>query len=454
MSNSANLTSTNSLRDPQAPFRGKGIVPKPITYAPDHTYKYQSTNYAAQINNVEFLGKLIKTIQQKLNRVLTGHEKTYVINKVRNIDPELITKYPMDVLLTALSDALSQSVDDLPRGSLRGDSAALEGGWEEKEQSVDIKEFMKMHIGTTSEQDSSYDVPEQKSMLSSFRSFKSRREGITTGTETIISQLVGLDTSEKIRRSLNPQSNLRQNYIIFDSRYRVKTYGSISAFQWNFVQNLTLADGSVNIYGSLRDIVALRVYPLRIPYVLAGDTAQERISLNVVELSPQGFVAHENRRFHFLFKTTVAGNWIDCQPFNFNDGYYRFNKPVSRLDTLTLTFGDPLKQIQFDADRSNYQIAYGVLVTTITTDIDHNLITGDKVYFEDFTTTNPVADADLIKFINGPDGFYITFIAPTIFTIPLDTSSLAPPPPGIKLSVYFESKRLYIPIEITYIEPE
>lgn len=109
MANSANLTSTNSLRDPQAPLRTRGIVPNPITYAPDQTYKYQSTNYSAKVNNVEFLNALIKQIQQKLNRVVTGHEKMFIINKVRNIDPRLIIEHPKDILLK-LSRMLSYKV--------------------------------------------------------------------------------------------------------------------------------------------------------------------------------------------------------------------------------------------------------------------------------------------------------------------------------------------------------
>lgn len=460
MSNSANLTSTNSLREPQAPIRS-GTRVQPITYGPDHTYKNSSANYNAKINNIDFLNTLIKEIQIKLNRVLTGHEKTFIINKIKNIDPSLVMEHSLGVLVPALRDTILQNLNNLPTGSLRGDSTSLEGGWGDRGQDIDVHEFMKMNIGTTSEQDSSYDIPDQKSQSSGFRTFVARRnasgklikEGIDN-PESSITKFMGIDNVEKIRRTLNPNSNYRQNYIMFDSRYRIGTYGNISVFSWVFVPNLTLASGSLNIYGTIRDIVALRVFPIRIPYVLAADTEQERISLNIVELSPQGFVAHENRRFHFMLRTAVAGNWIDCQPFNFNDGYYRFQKPISTLNTLSLSFGDPIKQIEFDADRSNYQITYGALVTTITTDINNNLITGNKVYFEDFTTIDPTADADLIKIINGSDGFFITFIAPDQFTIPIDTSSLAPTPPGIRLTVYFGSKRIYVPMEITYIEPE
>jgi len=174
--------------------------------------------------------------------------------------------------------------------------------------------------------------------------------------------------------------------------------------------------------------------------------------MNVAEFLPQGYVAHENRRFQFIFKSVIDSQWINCHTQNYNDGCYMFQKPLTRLDRMTVTFGNPLTPIQFDPDRSNYTITYGA-VTLITTSQNHNCQTGDKVYFSDFTTITPAADSDTILKINSLEGLYMTFIALDQFTIPINTLGLAPPPAGVNMTVYFGAKRVYIPMELTYIIP-
>ena len=110
-----------------------------------------------------------------------------------------------------------------------------------------------------------------------------------------------------------------------------------------------------------------------------------------------------------------------------------------------------MRPITFDVDRTSYAITYGA-TTIITTNIDHNLTTGDLVYFEDFTTTNPAIDGNKIHEINSVDGHFITTIASDKFRISINTAGLNPIPPGVAVNVYFDSKRIIIPLEITYIE--
>lgn len=398
---------------------------------PQRDYKYSPSNYNAQINSPIFLDQLFQTIGAKTKRELRKEERAFIINKVRTLDPLMLEKYPQNVLVDNLADILSKKLRvSVAYGSLRDGMDVID--------QVDMHEYIKANIGTTSEQNPEY-------------AFKSL-EGFGDGNQ--IDKFLGTETPMKLCRQLNPLAQYRRNYIVLDSRYRISTLGPITNFSWDFIPNLTLTNGSVNIYGVIRDLMEMRVYPLRIPYLPLADNEQQRISLNIAECSPQGFVAHENRRFLFMFHSTIMGNWIDCDPFKFNDGYYRFQKPLTRLDRLTISFGNPLQALQFDADRSIYNMTYGILNTLVTTPEAHNLITGSLVYFNDFTTTNPTVDSPIIDIINQSQGHYITFISATSFTIPVNTSALSPLPPGFNPIVYYGSKRFYIPLELTYIEPE
>ena len=82
-------------------------------------------------------------------------------------------------------------------------------------------------------------------------------------------------------RLLNPGSLLRKIYLMLDSRYRVLgTDGPISEFKWNYIlQSAVSTQGSVNLIGNVRDIVALRTYPFRIPYVASADNKYARVSV-------------------------------------------------------------------------------------------------------------------------------------------------------------------------------
>ena len=108
--------------------------------------------------------------------------------------------------------------------------------------------------------------------------------------------------------------------------------------QWNYINNLSRDQGSANTYGTVRDIISLRIMPMRIPYLADADNALKRVSMNIDELAPQGFVAHENRRFHFLMTTTTDKNWIDLYAPDYNDGYYHFDDPVTKMDSFTVSF--------------------------------------------------------------------------------------------------------------------
>lgn len=408
-----------------------------LTQPPNFDYTYPQSANVATPNLVK---SLIARISVAKRRQLTQVERIFVINKVRALDYRQLQGNTND-LVAALTELIGKRMESMATGSLRGNIDFAEN--------IDMHELMRESIGTTSEQGPDYSYG-GKSIESIVQESFEPTPGAASPSSTITSFLGASDTM-RLCREINPESTWRRNYVVFDTRYRNPTFGATNTFTWDFMTTLTQANGSVSIYGLLRDLVQVRVFPVRIPYALEADTDQRLISLNIAEFSPQSFVAHENARFHFMFKSTVDGNWIDLQPWNYNDGYFRFQKPITRLDRLSLTFGDPLSPITFDADRSEYTVAYGLL-TTITTPEPHNLQTGDVVFFDNFNTLAPTLNSAAINQMNSSRGLAMTFIGANSFSVPVDTSTCAPPP-AIRLTVYFGSKRAFIPMELVYIDP-
>ena len=117
--------------------------------------------------------------------------------------------------------------------------------------------------------------------------------------------------------------------------------------------------------------------PFRIPAVASAITPYNRITTFVYELCPQSYVAHEERRFHFIGDVEFKlGGWLEVCSDNFSDGEFKFNKPITHLDSMTITFATPLEPIVFDKDRLLGTITSYASPTVIQFPENHNLTTG------------------------------------------------------------------------------
>jgi hypothetical protein len=418
----------------------------------EYIRKYPRRNDNSCINNTVFIEKLLKVIERKLEREVTISESNYVTSIIRTINPDLVRGKTIKGALLVLARICLNELNT------------------PKPEKIDIHELLKAEIGQIAETDSAqsrYDsilLRQQRRK----REEENEEERImdlvppayqVAGTQRPIgalSDFLGATTILDLRRFLLPQTLYQKKSIVLDSRYRILTgegiSTSITKFSWDHINNLATRQGTVNTTGTLKDIVALRVLPLRIPYMLSADTAQKRITIHIEEFTTQSFIAHEDRKFHFMFKTNIDGNYIELEVYTYNNGIFEFEKPITTLDTITISFASPILPIIFDPDRTTYTIAYGA-ISTITTPINHGLLTSDIVYFDNFTTVTPVVDSATIETINRSNGHPITFVSNTSFTINVNTIGLGAVPAGLTLFVYFGSKRFYIPIEITYINP-
>lgn len=440
-----------------------------MDYVSSFQSHYHDSNYKRQYNTDEFYNNIINTVSTKLKRPMELNEKTQTINFIKNMDPDLLTPTlkgkTIPIMVNTLFKEFSTAKCDKPSHD-------------------DSLQFIRNTIGVSSESGTTHGVYDNPSyMIQKMTSEKKAREQLEKlqnqqsptqhdrekkedDKKFEVKNLLGMSSASEAVRILNPKSRYRKNHLLLDSRYRIHTEQSpekIKEFGWGYVQkSMHTTDGSVNVIGNVRDIIGFRIYPFRIPYTLAADNKYQRISVLIKEYTSQSFIAHEDRQFHFMMNSTIDGAFITLDADVYN-GFFWFEKPLTTVDKLTISFGNPLELITFDRDRDYCTFDYFVLapLTQVVTLKPHNLQTGDRVYFSEFDVGQVPAVLVEQKAINdtikttiiSASGHLITKINTTTFTIPVDSSQIMNPLTTIKPKVFYGSKRIFLPMELIYLLP-
>jgi hypothetical protein len=388
--------------------------------------------------NTVLIKEIILHVSRELKRELHVGEQTQIKNFITNLEQDLLQAKTIEKTKKALVNTL---VKEFSKNKVISYARSYE----------DSKETLAKQIGTTSDNNISHGVydavrPQQSSAKPN--------------------DFLGLTTPTEVARMFNPKSTHKRNHLILDSRYRVSDgviQDTIRSYSWYYIPDSQMTpDGSVNIVGNVRDIIGFRIYPFRIPYTYVADNQYSKISLCIEELKTQSFIAHEGRRFHYMLNSNIDSNYINLDADTYN-GFFWFEKPITTLDKITITFGNPLEQITFDNDRDLCSIDYFTYapLTKIKTTITHKLKNGDSVYFTNFKTgfvdPNLVPqvniDSKIKQDINSINGFLITVVNSYEFTIDYNSSIIQSPISDLKVDVYYGSKRLFIPFEVIYINP-
>ena len=223
-----------------------------------------------------------------------------------------------------------------------------------------------------------------------------------------------------------PINSVNTVHLLLDSRYRTLNNDGKEFFSWGHINNWSTAQGTVNSIGNIRDIISVSVHLFKIPNVKSANTPYGLISLTIDEFSAQSTIAHENTNYHFLgtvLRDKVTPEYIPVVTKEYSKGEYKFNKPITTIETLTLRFGSPLQPVIFDKDRLSGSITYGN-PTLFTFSEPHNLLPLSIVYPENFTTNNPSYESGIITEMNNPAGLTSTIISPIEISVPVDTSTI------------------------------
>lgn len=305
---------------------------------------------------------------------------------------------------------------------------------------IDTHELLKKNIGLNSENDT---------VSSSIN--KSSSVATISANSVDVSSILGNNDTYSIQRIINPTALYTKTQILLDSRWRSQDTDGTSLFRWSFSNTVAAKLGTFNTTSPIRDIIAIKVLPFKIPYSASAENPTKNITMYYNEFSNQCVIAQENRKYHHWLDYVKEDDWLSLDATKYNKGKYYFDKPITTLDTLTVSFGSPLQIIQFDIDRMNAVFIEGN-PTVLTFPSAHNLDNGNTIYFTDFSTTDTVTDAILISAINSNFGHEVTRINST--QVSIATSSVGVT--GVMNSpiAYFGDKRIFIPLEITYIKPK
>jgi len=368
---------------------------------------YNSVNNNKLFNNKQFIEALYFNIKKELKRGISDHERTYIQNILRQGMPQLlVNKDPKDVLRYFVGFFLTKF--------------KLNNSYDK----IDIHELSKSQMGLTSDI-SVHDFGPQAA-----QKFVVDTTTTITGGTVSVTSLLGINDINQIFTKLallsSGKLNLKKEYIALDSRYRSLDNDGTLYFKWNAIYDNSDIQGGFNINQRVRDVIAIKCYPIKMPYVSTADNDYGRITLLFQEFQSQAVVAHENTKYHYIFSTDIQDRWIHLRTHTQNEGIFEFATPLTQLSSLTVSFGSPLQPIVFDADRLTMNVSDYVTnnKTYFNSVARHNIETGDRVYISGFSSFNVSADNYIIGQVNNQYGNIATYVDDFTFYIDVNSSSM------------------------------
>lgn len=287
-------------------------------------------------------------------------------------------------------------------------------------------------------------------------------------------------------------------YILLDRKFA--STDDNETLSWDFNNHLVSGSG-VSAVGDIKNITKLKIIDYFLPvgdeYLskiigISERLLYRRVSMLIKEFSNQAFIAN-GYNFHFMgkgikyraYSTAETALWVRHTKNTFgldllsesnvvnkvnyyNDGMFKFNTPIKKLDKLTLNFYAIDKIITLSKYKYRGSISLTSLTSTtvelqivLTEDLEPIGCLGGISLIRNFTTTDPNSDALWINTINRSKGFSgyvngannilkLTNLYPEEDYYALVGSSFV----GVaqECDLYFEPNRLLLPMEITYEE--
>ena len=189
----------------------------------------------------------------------------------------------------------------------------------------------------------------------------------STGIVYNLASFLGLNSFDKIIAELNPSLKIKKAYMCLDTRY-ARFLDNKTKVQWDFINTISDSHNSTNMVGVVRDIVSIRMYSIVVPQFVS---AQNRATVLIEEMSAQSFSLPNGRKFHFVGRLNNLKNplaidlrnskAVECifpdftiydkyeilPGYRFNEGIYRFNQPITTLNTITVSIADPFDLLTF-----------------------------------------------------------------------------------------------------------
>ena len=273
----------------------------------------------------------------------------------------------------------------------------------------------------------------------------------------MIKSIFGETTIKSLAYSLRKELEYITDYVVLDSKYRlIEESGDndILKFIWSYVPTKNVRIGHVNSCSDIGRIIAIKLDNISMPYgneLYDGALSYNRISAVIDELSTQAYIISDKVKAHWILRNDeqfyTNNKRVEFTPNEFHEGIYWFNKPITSLDNISIKFGSPLYPLTFKFDRDICTATYGI-TTTLTTTYNHGYNGTFYISIQNFTTDDINADKDIITRMNSHTEIKVSGTGNNII-VPINTSTITPKP-GLTFNVFYEDRRIIMPIEIIY----
>lgn len=293
---------------------------------------------------------LLNVCKEIGTKQLIPRHKKYVLRLYRSMDPLVFRGHKITKIGPILGKVLSGKLQELIRME------------QEEQETIDLREYQKAAIGSADQDPGVYGGPtEEDSKL-----LRASEGPKNTDKALVLSEFLGINDLNEFRMLFNPESMYVHYYLVLDSDYRDTTEEiptAITKFTWRYAPTQFTGTGFCNSVGVIRDIIGMRMYQPRVPYLAGMNTSAKRVSVLIEELASQAFIAENERRFHFLLRPNfITGQTdIELSTENYNDGIFNFRKPITKIDSFTLSFGDPLQILTFSTPFNRFIVPFEIV---------------------------------------------------------------------------------------------
>ncbi len=292
------------------------------------------------------IANVCKEVQAKQ---LTQRHRNYVIRLYRAMDPSVFLGHKISKIGPILGKVLGGKLQALMQSEMSDD------------QELDIKEYQKVAIGSADQ-----DPGANGSLTANSDLLVPSTISQKVDKSLVLSEFMGINDLNELKMLFNPESMYVHYYLVLDSNYRDTTEEistAITKFTWRYAPTQYTGTGFCNSVGVIRDIIGMRMYQPRVPYLAAMNTSAKRVSVLIGELKSQAFIAENGRRFHFLLRPNFVFGQTDIElsTEDYNDGIFNFRKPITKVDSFTISFGDPLDILTFSTPFNRFIIPFEIV---------------------------------------------------------------------------------------------
>jgi hypothetical protein len=353
---------------------------------------------------------LFPTIESLAKKTLTHVEKQYIVNLVKQINPEHFAGKNAKEITLFLAQHVIQSV----KMNL-------------KKQSDELTPLQKQQDAVLASGDNPNITDEY------FRNLLGLSSLFGGGSEKPfeISKFIGIAAQQLPSIIKQPVAvKTKKAYLFLDSKYRIANSRFNEVFSWSYFNESYTMPGTTAAVSKIKDIIAIKVYPIRLPAFQNASgyphmiAKYKSVNMLIEEFSGQSLVASNGLRYHFQFSVTpTSDGWYDLRTLKQSRGEFVFNKPITTLNTISLSFSSPRQKITTFYQDHTSSTTSGGNPATIAIDPQSNPPVvlndaGNRVSFSNFIYTDPalksVQDA-----LGRQEGFTISAAPPTNVLMPV-----------------------------------